>query len=54
MYRKEYPNRHYHCEEALLRGSVKPLVRLLTRSIKTITNTNILVFLTGSRGQATG
>ncbi|WP_277813956.1 hypothetical protein [Rickettsia asembonensis] len=23
-------------------------------SIKTITNTNILVFLTGSRGQATG
>ncbi|WP_241773644.1 proline/betaine transporter [Rickettsia asembonensis] len=41
-----------------MRRPVKPTVSpcgLLTRSIKTIKNTNIiLVFLTGSRGQATG
>ncbi|WP_410527532.1 hypothetical protein, partial [Rickettsia sp.] len=41
----------------LLRRPVKPTVSprgLTTGSIKTIKNTNILVFLTGSRGQATG
>ncbi|KJV81174.1 tRNA(Ile)-lysidine synthase domain protein [Rickettsia hoogstraalii str. RCCE3] len=43
--------------KALLRGPVKPTVSprgLTTGSIKTIKNTNNLVFLTGSRGQATG
>ncbi|WP_236682691.1 hypothetical protein [Rickettsia felis] len=46
-----------HCEEALLRRPIKPTVSpcgLLTRSIKTIKNTNNFSILTGSRGQATG
>ncbi|HJD58433.1 MAG TPA: hypothetical protein LFV92_04505 [Rickettsia endosymbiont of Ceroptres masudai] len=41
----------------LLRGPINSNVLprgLTTGSIKTTKNTNILVFLTGSRGQATG
>ncbi|MFP3012833.1 MAG: hypothetical protein ACEY3D_08055 [Rickettsia sp.] len=46
-----------HSRKALLRRLVKPTVSprgLLTRSVKTIKNTNNFSILTGSRGQATG